>query len=173
MEDNQELKKGDLLLYIHQPELKEPGKKVMQEYYYFSPKDQVEPAIPNIELDLLDAEPAKPDNELDLLDAEPAPTVKEVRPKAKISKPTEIFLDLQEEKENQLVDEGPSVSAADYFRKNAGPARPESTIARFRPVKSFRNMSIEEKIHYLAGFPVSQPPFPCEFITNVEQIGEL
>ena len=66
----------------------------MQEYYYFSPKDQVEPAIPNIELDLLDAEPAKPDNELDLLDAVPAPTptVKEVRPKAKISKPTEIFL---------------------------------------------------------------------------------
>ncbi|MFK4998156.1 hypothetical protein ACI2OX_14765 [Bacillus sp. N9] len=38
-----------------------------------------------------------------------------------------------------------------------------------RKVKSFREMSVGEKLSYLSGFSVSRPPYYCEFITKEER----
>lgn len=42
----------------------------------------------------------------------------------------------------------------------------QKSVGGLRKVKSFREMTIEEKFQYLSSFPEKQPPYPCEFITT-------
>ena len=42
-------------------------------------------------------------------------------------------------------------------------------IFSFQPLKSFKDMTIEERLKYLASFPKNSAPFPCEFITNTKR----
>lgn len=42
-------------------------------------------------------------------------------------------------------------------------------IFSFQPLKSFKDMTIEERLEYLSNFPENSAPFPCEFITNTKR----
>lgn len=42
-------------------------------------------------------------------------------------------------------------------------------VFSFQPLKSFKDMTIEERLKYLASFPKNSAPFPCEFITDTKR----
>lgn len=42
-------------------------------------------------------------------------------------------------------------------------------VFSFQPLKSFKDMTIEERLKYLARFPKNSAPFPCEFITDTKR----
>lgn len=44
-----------------------------------------------------------------------------------------------------------------------------NSVFSFQPLKSFKDMTIEERLKYLARFPKNSAPFPCEFITDTKR----
>ncbi|MBS4207945.1 CotO family spore coat protein [Bacillus sp. FJAT-50079] len=69
---------------------------------------------------------------------------------------------VQVELEEQLQDE------EGYEETVNDKAQPRWT-GGLRKVKAFREMSLDEKLQYLSGFSITQPPYYCEFITKEQR----
>lgn len=142
-EDGKQRKGNPPLLYIHQPEFIKPETSMQSSY------------------SLIDDEDEKGEQKSDEKEEGRIP---------QFNPPIENESDVSGQK---LPDNGKDevqrpqqVSAVDYFRKGSKAKRGWNLT----PVKSFKDMSIPEKLQYLAHLPSSQPPFPCEFITHEQSI---
>ncbi|MBW8350429.1 spore coat CotO family protein [Bacillus sp. IITD106] len=146
MENSKEGTKEELLLYIHQPKFKQPERKMQDSFL----SEEI--------TDTIDLEKIFP---------------KEVQKKQSFTLPPldsekviEVVQDIPEEKQEEQKEEiKKPATAADYFRRNTASRKNWN----LRPATRFRDMSITEKLQYLSGFPSSQQPFPCEFITEKQQ----
>ncbi|MCR2820974.1 spore coat CotO family protein [Lederbergia panacisoli] len=141
MENNNEGNKEEPLLYIHQPKFQRPARKMQDSFLSEDVKENVQMEN-NVQ--------------------------QEVHKKQTFTIPPlgsenmiEVVQEIPEEKQEEVQK---PVSAADYFRRNPGTSSRKSW--NLTPVKPFRDMSILEKLQYLSGFPSSQQPYPCEFITE-------
>ncbi|MBS4217997.1 hypothetical protein KHA96_06630 [Bacillus sp. FJAT-49711] len=141
MENNNEGNKEEPLLYIHQPNFQKPARKMQDS---FLSEDVAE---------IVQKENIVP---------------QEVKQKQSFTIPplgSENMIEVEQEISDETQEEiKKPVSAADYFRRNTGTSSRKSW--NLTPVKSFRDMSIPEKLQYLSGFPSSQQPYSCEFITE-------
>ncbi|MBS4193665.1 CotO family spore coat protein [Lederbergia citri] len=142
MENNKEGTKEEPLLYIHQPKFKQPERKMQDSFL----SEEI--------TDTIDLEKIFP---------------KEVEKKQSFTLPPidsekeiEVVQDIPKEKQEEIKK---PINAADYFRRNT----PSRKTWNLNLVTPFRDMSIKEKLEYLSGFPSSQQPFPCEFITEKQQ----
>lgn len=145
MEDQTIQKKGEPLLYIHQPNFPKPVVK-MQDTFITSRDRQIEVEDTNLNT---------PHNQ------------------------NTLTLDGDEvvNNENSGKEEIVQRKAADYFREQSieqgkdvkVPDLKERKTWKLSPVKSFRSMTIPEKLQYLSRFPKSQPPYACEFITEANR----
>ncbi|MFC5463983.1 CotO family spore coat protein [Lederbergia graminis] len=141
MEDQSIQKKGEPLLYIHQPNFPKPVIK-MQDTFITSRDIQRE--VEGINLNTHNQDTHTLDG-------------------------NEVV-----NNENSVKEEVVQKKAADYFREQSieqgkdvkVPDLKERKTWKLSPVKSFRSMSIPEKLQYLSRFPKSQPPYACEFITE-------
>lgn len=143
MEDNKKIKTEEPLLYIHQPEFKKPDLK-MQEVFHSVQGQEAEKSM------------------------DEAQKKEEGNSSAQLSD------------SNQKIEEDVKVSTADEKgqKEKTSPNGPKLSqdlgmqprvFSGMRKVKSFREMTIEERLRYLSSFPISQPPYPCEFITEGAQ----
>ncbi|MEK3887386.1 CotO family spore coat protein [Bacillus sp. FSL K6-3431] len=149
MEGNKENKKGEPLLYIDQPNFVKPDLK-MQDSYHTVEQNIEEKAVRKKEDKM-----AKHVH------------VKKTHQEHDYNQPLEKEKDDEHhsDREEQLK-KAKDIPIADIptFMKNS-PVQQKS-VGGLRKVKSFREMTIEEKFQYLSSFPEKQPPYPCEFITT-------
>lgn len=132
------------LLYIEQPNFKEP-KFRMQSHFQSSPDIT---AAPNVSEDVdVDRERAK------------------TRKRNVNYIEEEEFIYEKQKAEEQQIEEKEPVSASDYFRFHAHKNRP--TKGGLRPVKSFTAMTIEEKLHHLSS---KSQFYSCSFSTQTRRI---
>ncbi|CAM4057958.1 CotO family spore coat protein [Lederbergia lenta] len=137
MEDKKEMKKGEPLLYIHQPDFVKPDLN-MQDMYKTEEKEEEDESTKK----------EKVNSNLNESNSN-----QHIKPDDVESHQEEK--NLEKEKNEQL--EAPKFPIKQMHKKNVG---------GMKKVKSFREMDIEEKLRYLSSFPENQPPYPCEFVTN-------
>lgn len=133
-------KKSQPLLYIHQPDFESPNIEMQD---YFSSDSQIE-ETKSTDLDQIS-------------EVKKSPLPKKVNTDTKSGNP---FL-------QNSVNPSQPISNVDYFRYHG---KTDHQGYGLSPVKKFIDMTILEKIDYLLDMARSQPPFPCEFITNHKKI---
>ncbi|MBS4177386.1 CotO family spore coat protein [Lederbergia citrea] len=157
MEEKTVRQKGEPLLYIHQPDFNKP-EIIMQDYFYSTEKKVKEE---NEKI---------PKKEEKKIKQQQVPNFKKPHNTEINNRPVDDHASkevVQEKTVKQEKKNDPPLSAASYFRRNS--LAPAKKHWHLTPVKSFKEMSIQEKLKYLSGFPVSQPPYPCEFVTAKDQ----
>ncbi|MCJ8006014.1 CotO family spore coat protein [Lederbergia wuyishanensis] len=164
MENKNEGNKEEPLLYIHQPKFNKPGRSMQDHYLSEDLPEEVQ-----VDRNLTQNRQKKHLFTLPPLENEKViEVVEEIQEEAKNETQNETEVETQGEvQEENQGEEKKTISAADYFRRNAATTKRKSW--NLTPVKTFRDMSIPEKLQYLSGFPSSQQPYSCEFITEKEQ----
>ncbi|WP_062104412.1 CotO family spore coat protein [Bacillus niameyensis] len=145
MEENEKQRKGNPpLLYIHQPEFTNPETSMQESYSLVDDDEKSEQNLQHHEQEKGRIPQLNPSIEKELNESEKNAN----------------------DGKDAAVGTPQQVSAADYFRKGSKAKKSWNLT----PVKSFKDMSIPEKLQYLAQLPSSQPPFPCEFITQNQRV---
>lgn len=156
MENKNEGNKEEPLLYIHQPKFQKPGRK-MQDHYLS------EDLTEDLQLDGIILQDGNKKQLFTLPPLDSEKIIEVIQDNVDEKQEGQQEGQREEQQEEQEV-EKKRISAADYFRRN--PSTSKRKNWNFTPVQPFKDMSIKEKLQYLSGFPSSQQPYPCEFITE-------
>jgi len=148
VESNRKIKNREPLLYIQQPEFKKPG-TIMQELYYVIPEQMEEKAAEQV-IDLQEETDALLEKGKKLDELPVKMTAAKEQEKNKMATPSE-------------TDKVPVPSAPIIHDRKPKLKR---GAARLNPVKSFKELTIDEKLHFLAGYPANRPPYSCIFVTK-------
>jgi hypothetical protein len=161
-------KSREPLLYIHQPNIEFPEAEMQQSYSIRKAeleKNQSSPLVQNT------VNPVA-ENQIDL-----EGSIKSEQPvKERVSN----TLPTHNSKLNETILQNSSqtntttqpqnvqevISAYDEQARDEDETATKKQPYSFKRLKSFKDMSLEEKLNYLINFPKLLPPVPCIFVTN-------
>lgn len=155
-ENNKQNQKEEPLLYIHQPEFEKAEAKMQRTFDSLVNEAAAEKVDEEVKS-------GPQSSEQKLVNEEESTDEAETQTEAKVQTEAKA----QTETKTQIL-EKVSVPLTALNETKESFSQPK-IYGGMRRVKSFREMTIEEKFQYLASFPISQPPYPCEFITENEK----
>lgn len=158
----------DPLLYIMQPAIKFPKANMQETFVVMKPSAKQKPLLNHEAKEKFDSQ----NEEQSLVETSEInrDEGKENKEKEIQSRQNSVLKKLETEEVQEIIEQYHRDQNAQEENTSPSPSKENPKSYSFKRVKSFREMSIVEKLNYLGNFPKQLPPVPCIFMTKASSI---